>query len=391
MSSQDRLFDLATTPNVIYRHFCFTFTVYICAMITLVLYGVFSIAFSFLCSIWEAVILSVTPRYIRQLQAEKNPLGDTLNSYKEDIDRPLSAILSLNTIAHTVGAILVGSQAGALYGTAELKLGPIALSYEALIAGVMTLLILVLSEIIPKTIGANYWKSLTPFTVASLKILLFILGPLVWLSQLITKSLKNEKDKSVLSRADIFAIAEEGEEHGALQSSESTIIRNLIQLEKLSVRDIMTPRTVIMAAEESTTVTAFYKTHKPIRFSRIPVFSKQKDEITGVVLKDEILSSIAEDKHELPLSALRRDIQFVHDDLPLPELFDLFVENRIHMSVVVDSYGSLVGIVTMEDLFETILGLEITDEMDNVEDLQRLARQKWEKRAQALGLIQSEE
>jgi len=360
-------------------------------MIALIAFALISIVFSFLCSIWEAVILSVTPTYIRGQLESGNELGKTLQAYKKDIDRPLSAILSLNTIAHTVGAILVGSQAGSMYGTKSIDLGAFSITYEAIVAVLMTLLILILSEIIPKTIGANFWRTLTPFTVKSLKVLLFLLAPLVWVSQLITKSLKNDKGKSVLSRADIFALANEGEKQGTLLQSESAIIRNLIQLERLNVRDIMTPRTVIMAAQQQSTLKEFFDQNKPIRFSRIPIYAAQKDEITGVVLKDDILTNLAENNYDIKLLDIKREITIVQDDLPLPELFDVLVQRRIHMAVAVDNYGSLVGIVTMEDLLETILGIEITDELDKVEDLQRLAREKWNARAIKLGLVTENE
>lgn len=329
----------------------------------------------------------MTPMYIRSLKEEGSELGTTLQVFKEDIDRPLSAILSLNTIAHTAGAIGVGAQAGALFGTKSLDLGLFEVTYEALVAAGMTLAILVLSEIIPKTIGANYWRRLAPFTVASLKVLLIVLAPLVWMSQRITKSLKTEKERSVLSRTDIYTIASEGEKHGAIDQNESAIIRNLIQLDKLTVRDIMTPRTVIVTADQDESLKEFYKRTKPLRFSRVPVYEEEKDQITGMILKDDLLMALAENHYDLKVAELNRDVQFVTDDLPLPELFDILVERRIHMAVVVDSYGSLVGLVTMEDLFETILGLEITDESDSVENLQRLARNKWNDRARQLGLI----
>ena len=355
-------------------------------MTKLILFFILSISFSFLCSIWEAVLLSVTPTYIRKLREQGDMIAETLEGYKKDIDRPLSAILSLNTIAHTIGAIGVGAQAGALYGSHSFTLGPVSLTYEALVAGGMTLAILILSEIIPKTIGANYWRRLTPFTVMSLKVIMFILAPLVWMSQLITKSLKNEKNKSVLSRADIHAIAKEGEKHGAIDENESTIIRNLIQLDKLTVRDIMTPRMVMLTADETQLAIDFYNETKPMRFSRIPVYAEDNNEIVGVVLKDDILTALAEDQHKLHLSEMKRGVKFVLDTAPLPELFDLLVEQRTHLAVVVDNFGALVGIVSMEDLFETILGLEITDETDSVENLQKLARHKWNERAKSLGL-----
>ncbi len=347
----------------------------------LIIFFFASICFSFLCSIWEAVILSVTPSYVNRQVQEGTATGKLLQAYKKDIDRPLSAVLTLNTIAHTVGAIGVGAQAGELFGTSFINLGVTTISYESLIAGAMTLAILILSEIIPKTIGANMWKQLAPFTVRSLRFLLIVLAPFVWLSQLITKTLKKEKDRSVFSRADFAALTSAGLESGALDKSESKIIQNLLKLEKLTAHDIMTPRTVIIMADENLTLHEFYKKNKPIRNSRIPVYFERSDHITGMVLKDEILEQLAEDNHEKKLKDIRRDILFVNNSDVLPTLLDSFVGRREHIAIVNDDYGSVVGLVTMEDLFETLLGLEIIDESDSVEDLQRLARKQWEERA----------
>lgn len=204
---------------------------------TLIIFFLLSIGFSFLCSILEAVLLSITPSYINSEVSKGTSTGKTLQEYKEDIDKPLSAILTLNTIAHTVGAIGVGSVAGKIFADKDISLGFMNLSYESLVAGIMTLAILILSEIIPKTIGANNWKSLAPFTISTLKILLFLLAPFVWVSQLITKRLKSDKHKSVLSRSDILAITAAGGESGALKANESTIINNLLSFEKQTVRD----------------------------------------------------------------------------------------------------------------------------------------------------------
>ena len=352
----------------------------------LILWFLLSIIFSFLCSIWEAVLLSITPSFIRSLKAKGGKLGETLDHFKENIDRPLSAILTLNTIAHTVGAIGVGASAGALFGNNEIDLGPISLSYEAIIAGLMTLAILILSEIIPKTIGANNWKSLAPFTVTSIKVLLFVLAPLVWLSEFITSRLKNDKEMSVLSRSDFAAVVNEVEESGAIQQSESKIIRNLIKLHKLTVRDIMTPRTVVLMASEGMTVEEFYNTYQPLRFSRIPIYEAQPDEISGIVLKDEILKTLADDKHDTKLKVLKKPLNIVQDSTSLDDYMESLSVGNNHLSGVMDENGVLVGVVSMEDLFETILGMEIVDESDSVEDLQKLARKKWEERAKRLGI-----
>ena len=356
----------------------------------LLLFFFVSICFSFLCSIWEAVILSVTPSYVNRKVQDGSPIGETLQAYKKDIDRPLSAVLTLNTIAHTVGAIGVGAQAGEVYGSNSIDLGFASLTYESIIASVMTLAILILSEIIPKTIGANMWRQLAPFTVKSLRILLFVLWPFVWLSQRITKTLKKDKDRSVLSRADFAAMTVVGEESGALDQSESAIIQNLLRLEKLTVRDIMTPRTVLLMADEQQTTRQYFDQHHPIPVSRIPVYNESPHMVTGMILKDDLLLELAEDHDEKKLTEIRRPIIFVKDSDPLPTLLDTLVVKREHIAMVADDFGSIVGIVSMEDLFETILGLEIMDESDAVEDMQRLARKNWKERAKKLGIIEDE-
>jgi CBS domain containing-hemolysin-like protein len=329
---------------------------------------------------WEAVLLSITPSYISRLQNEKPGIGHILYRMKEDIDRPLSALLTLNTVAHTVGALGVGVQAGKLFGTTQIHFLSIHISYESFIAGAMTLAILVLSEIIPKTLGANSWKQLTPFTVRSLRILMFILAPFVWMSKYITRMLKTEKGRSVLSRADFAAMADAGLKSGALDREEKSIIQNLLRLENLKVRDIMTPRSVIMMMDEEQTMLEIYEELNPMVFSRIPVYHEHPDNITGVILKDNILENLAQDKHSVKASEIKRDILFVEDNFTVAKLMDTLILNREHLAMVADDFGSVVGLVTMEDLFETLLGLEIVDESDKVEDLQKLALEKWKKR-----------
>ena len=350
-------------------------------MATLIFFFVVSILLSFLCSIWEAVVLSITPAYVSLMQKERPVIGNWLSSFKEDIDRPLSAILTLNTIAHTVGAIGVGIHAGKLFGFHQLNLYFFEITVESLIAGLMTLSILVLSEIIPKTLGANYWKQLTGFTVRSLRVLLIVLAPFVWMSQWITRHIKTEKGKSVFSRADFTAMADAGLKSGAIDSEEKSIIQNLLRLEKLKVRDIMTPRSVILTVDEELTMENIYKENKPFTYSRIPVFSEQPDNITGLILKDSILENLAEDNHTKKAIEIKRDILFVEDNFTVAKLMDTLILKRQHLAMVADSFGSVVGLVTMEDLFETLLGLEIVDESDKVEDLQKLARENWEKRS----------
>ena len=354
------------------------------------LFGFFfaSILFSFLCSILEAVLLSITPAYVGIQEQTDSHIAADLVRFKDDIDRPLAAILTLNTIAHTVGAIGVGSQAAIIFGESMLEIAGVPIiSLEALIAGLMTLAILIFSEVIPKTIGANKWEALTPFTIASLKIMLVVLAPLVWTSQYITRHLKKDKDKPVLSRTDFLAMAKLGTESGVLEESEQTIIHNLLRFSKVLVKDVMTPRIVVNTASEEITVREFQNVNSNLPHSRIPVYREKNDNITGYVLRDDILLNLAETQDHILLKALRRDIVVVHRTVPIPDLLDTFLIKKEHMALVVDEFGGMEGIVTMEDIIETLLGLEIVDESDNEADMQALARSNWERRAKRLGII----
>ena len=350
-----------------------------------------SIFFSFLCSILEAVLLSITPAYVGIKEQEEASIAKDLVHFKEDIDKPLAAILTLNTIAHTVGAIGVGSQASTIFGSSSLTIFGLALiSWEALIAGIMTMAILILSEVIPKTIGANNWERLTPFTVRTLRVLLFLLSPLIWISQSITRNLKKEKNKPVLSRTDFSVMTDLGKQSGALEESEQKIIQNLLRFSRVLVRDIMTPRIVVIASDESMTVEQFHDEHEKLPFSRIPVYKDNSDSITGLVLKDDILLKLVEDDDSIPLRDIKRNIIIVHASLPIPDLLDMFINKKEHMALVVDEFGGMEGIVTMEDIIETLLGLEIVDESDNAEDMQALARKNWERRAKRMGILSPE-
>ena len=332
-----------------------------------------------MCSVWEAVLLSITPSYVSRMQMEKPRLGKRLTSLKDDIDRPLSAILTLNTIAHTVGAIGVGVQAGELFGTAKINLYIFEATYESLIAGLMTLAILILSEIIPKTIGATYWKQLTPFTVRSLKGLMIVLAPFVWLSKWVTHLIKKDGEKSVLNRADVAAMADAGLRSGAIDKEEKSIIQNLLRLENMEVKDIMTPRSVVFTLDENQTLGEIFTAYNPFQFSRIPVYGESPDQITGFILKDAILENIAADKHNRQAVEIRRKIFFVEDSLSVAGLLDKLILEKQHMTMVADEFGTVVGLVTMEDVIETLFGLEIIDESDKVADLQKLARERWKR------------
>ena len=357
-------------------------------MTLLIIFFVVSIVISFLCSIWEAVLLSIQPSYVHTELQSGSQIGKTLDEYKKDIDKPLSAILTLNTISHTVGAIGVGVQAGKIFGGEAVNLLGLSVTAETIIAGLMTLAILILSEIIPKTIGANYWDNLVSFTIDSLIVLLFILSPFVWVSQLITKSLKKKGVISVFSKADIVAMAAVSQESGVIQESESKVIKNLMSLDELTVHDIMTPRTVMQIANEDDTLQDFYLKNKPFRFSRIPMFKNSTDNVTGFFLKDELLQHMLDGKEGSALTILKREIPVVHENKILTEVLKNLTAQKSHMAIAVDDYGSIVGIVTLEDVLETVLGIEITDESDTIADLQAYARKRWEDRAKKMAMLE---
>ncbi|MEZ4919499.1 MAG: hemolysin family protein [Saprospiraceae bacterium] len=357
-------------------------------MTLLIAFFLVSIIFSFLCSVWESVLLSITPSYIKRKEQDDPPTGKLISKLKADIDKPLSAILTLNTIAHTVGAIGVGAQAGEVFGDHTVTIYGFELSYESIIAALMTLAILYLSEIIPKTIGANNWKSLAPVTARSINILVLVLRPFVWLSNRLTKLLKKDKEKSVFSKQDFAAMADVVSESGEIDQSDYELIKNVLRFDDLQARDIMTPRTVMVMASEDETLEEFYSKNKPFRFSRIPLYKESRDSVSGVLLKDDLLQAMIDGNRKTHLKDIQRELTLIPETMNVRKLFSLLTDKRAHMAVVVDEYGGLSGLVTIEDIIETLMGMEIMDETDSVSDLQAFARKKWEERAKKLGLIE---
>ncbi|WP_373057296.1 CNNM domain-containing protein [Zunongwangia sp. H14] len=348
----------------------------------LLTFAFLSIFFSFMCSVLEAALLSFTPSYIKIKTKEGKKYANTLSNFKQDIDKPLIAILTVNTVAHTVGAILVGVQAEKTFGDGS--------NAVAIVSGIMTLAILILSEIIPKTIGATYWKSLGNFTAKALKIMIFPLKytGILWLMMLTTRLIGKSAHVHSMSKEEFAAITDAAEEEGVFEESETTVIKNLLVFKSVKAKDVMTPFSVAVTEDEATTIEAFHDNHKNLKFSRIPVYKEKSNNITGFILKDDVLEQMIEEKGQEPLSSLKRDISVTDAHTPIPELFEIYVQKRTHISMVVDEYGNTVGLVTMEDIIETLLGLEIMDESDNIEDMQVLARKNWEKRAERLGLMQ---
>ncbi|WP_108868039.1 CNNM domain-containing protein [Aquimarina aquimarini] len=355
-------------------------------MTLLIIYAVLSIFFSFLCSILEAVLLSVTPTFINVKKKEGKSYATTLENLKKDVDQPLIAILTLNTIAHTVGAILVGVQAEQLPYKVEI----LGVNMVGIVSTIMTLLILVLSEIIPKTIGATFWKQLANFTS---KALIILIAPLkytgiLWILRLTTKLIGGKGHHgSVLSREDFTAMTDIAHEEGVFEESESKVIKNLLNFKAILAKNIMTPRSVLKIAPEDQNIADFFEANKALRFSRVPVYKDNPDHITGYVLKDEVYKEMAEDHHDKVLGDLRRQLFVVDRNVAVPDLFEQLVEQREHMALVVDEYGSVSGLVTMEDVIETLLGLEIVDESDTDANMQDLARKNWENRARRLGIL----
>lgn len=346
----------------------------------LIFYLSLALGVSFLCSMLEATLLSVSHSYIAVLERKGLKTGKVLRNYKEDIDRPLSAILSLNTIAHTVGAAGVGAQAQIVFGDA----------YVALSSAVLTFLILVLSEIIPKTIGATYWRSLAPFAARILRIMMFLLYPFVALSDTMTRILSQEEDGPSFSREEFGALAERGVEEGIFEEEESRIFKNLIRFNSLRVKDIMTPRTVVVGFNQKTTVGEISDNVEGLHFSRLPIHGEERDEITGYVLKNDLLLMMARDEDDRTMRELQRDILIVPELTQLQDFFERLMKKQEHIAVVVDEYGGFAGVVTMEDLVETLLGMEIIDEVDNIEDMQKMARKKWKERAQQMGIVEED-
>ncbi|MBT5578359.1 MAG: DUF21 domain-containing protein [Porticoccaceae bacterium] len=345
-------------------------------MVLLALYVGLALGFSFLCSLLEATLLSLTPTYLASLEARKPKLGALWRGFKEDIDRPLAAILSLNTIAHTVGAAGAGAQATKLFGEI----------YFGVISAVLTLLILVFSEIIPKTLGARYWQQLAPASGYILRWVQWSMYPLVVGAKSLTGWLAPSTEGPTLSRDDFHTLATMGRREGVIDAAEARAISTLLAFRGLVVKDVMTPRTVMATLPAEMLVTEILPTEPSLKFSRIPIYQGDNDDIVGFVRKDDIYQAAAEGKSDTPLSALRRDLLSVLESKPLPDLIQAMVRERVPICLAINEYGDPLGLATMEDLVETMLGMEIVDESDRHIDMQERARELWRLRASAAGL-----
>ena len=339
----------------------------------LLLYLFGALFISFVCSILEAVLLSTPMSYITMLEQEGNHKAGLLKNYKLENDKPLSAILALNTIAHTIGAAGVGAEVNSHFGN----------EYFALASVVMTLLILVLSEIIPKTIGANYWRTLALPSTTVIRCFVWVLYPLVVMSEHVTRFFSPKTQPVSVSREEVSAMVTVGAEEGVLEKKENRMIQNLLKLDDMTAKDIMTPSSVVEMAEESMTLKDFYSHTEYSTYSRIPIYNEENDDyIKGFVLRQTILEQLSEDKFPLRLSEIMRPVLKFQESESVSKIWETLLAKKEHISIIIDEYGCFRGIVTMEDVIETMLGTEIVDEKDTVTDMQELAREKWQEQEQ---------
>ena len=336
----------------------------------LLLYIGLALSISFLCSVLEAVLLSTSISHVEMLVEKGRRAGRMMQRLRENVERPISAILTLNTVAHTVGAAGAGAQAAAIFGN----------QYIGVISAILTLLILVFSEIIPKTLGAVYWKALTPFAAYTIHFMIIIFFPAVWVFEVMTSLMRPKETEPTVTRQELEVLAKISTAEGSLLERENRVVSNLLHLHTVTVKTIMTPRTVIMALPQNWTVRDVVERRDTIPYSRLPVFDKDPDHVTGYVLRHEVLARAASNAYETPLSELRKAIHAIPETNNVAEVMDQFIVRREHIFLVLDEYGGTAGLITLEDAIESLLGIEITDESDIVADLRQLAEARYRRR-----------
>ena len=311
----------------------------------MILYFLGALSLSFMCSVLEAVLLSTPMSYISMKEKQGNATASLMKRYKNNIDRPVGAILSLNTIAHTIGSAGVGAESIKVFGE----------EYFGIISAILTLLILVLSEIIPKTIGATYWRSLAMLSTKVIRAMIVVTYPLVLLSELITRLFAPRSHQVSVSREEVSAMVDMGKDEGVFKESESKIIKSCIRLSSVKAKEIMTPSIVVEAVNQELTFKEFYDIQE-WRFSRIPIFEADKEYITGYILKDMVLKELSEDRLDGRLSGIARPILSFREEDSVYNLWERMLEKREHISIVTDEDGRMKGVVTMEDIIETMTG-----------------------------------
>jgi len=314
----------------------------------------------------ESVLLSVNMPYISVLEKERPKVGRLLKSHKTNIHKSIASILILNTIANTLGAAAVGAQAESIYGTG-------AVFYVSI---VLTFAILFLSEIIPKTIGATYWKNLAPTAAYTIRFFIWITYPLILMTMFVTKRINKDDEGMSLSREELIESTLMSEDEGVLDEKESDVIENILLLDKIKIEEILTPRTVVFALDGNRSIKDIIKSEPAIfKFSRVPVFDGDIENITGMVMTKKIFKQALEDENVM-LKSIQKDIYKINENIPVSLALDLFIKKKEHMFLVLDSYDQTEGIVTLEDCVETILGVEIVDESDSDADMREVAKLK---------------
>lgn len=336
-------------------------------MLLIFVYLIGALAVSFLCSVLEAVLLSTPVSFISMKEEQGVRTAALMMRYKTNIDRPVAAILTLNTVAHTIGAAGVGSESVKVFGEA----------YFGIISAILTLLILVLSEIIPKTIGASYWRTLAMPSARIIRALIIITYPLVWLSELITRCFSPKIQPLTVSREEVAAMVNVGTDEGVINMDENKVIQSFLKLAGVTAREIMTPFVVVESVARSTTMQEFYNDKSLATYSRIPVYDTQREFIIGYVRRVTVLEMLSQDRFSMKIEEIVRPILYFSENDKVSDIWQRMLQKKEHISVIVDEYGCMRGIVTMEDVIETMLGVEIVDECDTIEDLQAMARKKY--------------
>lgn len=336
-------------------------------MNTLFFYFFLALGVSFLCSLLESIILSITHSHVAVLAKTGSKSSRLLENMKENINKPLAAILTVNTVANVVGAAGVGAQAMKLFGS----------EWVAILSGLLTLCILIFSEIIPKTLGTVYWRPLAGPAVYMIRGLIYLTYPFVFLSNYFSKIFASENHQQKVSRQEVVAMAEMGEDEGSIREKESDIIENLLNLNDVVAEDVMTPRSVVFALQKDSTVGDVVEEHTPIAFSRIPIFDKDMDDILGFIHRYDLVNKQAEDQFHIKMKDILEPIHTVKQEDSIASILDEFVRRRQQIFMVIDEFGTTTGLITLEDAIETLLGVEIVDEHDSVVDMRKLATEKF--------------
>ncbi|MCK4875513.1 MAG: DUF21 domain-containing protein [Sulfurimonas sp.] len=332
----------------------------------LILYFTLAVGISFICSILEAVLLSVNMSYISLLEKENPKVGMLLRLHKTNISKSIASILILNTIAHTLGAAAVGAQAAILFGNDAV----------VIISMIMTFAILFLSEIIPKTIGAIYWKQLAPVSAYAIRIFIWITYPIILITLAVTDRISRGKDVHTLTKEELLESMLISEDEGVIDEKESDVIENILNLDNIKVGEVLTPRSVVFALDENMSIKEIIDTQEDIfKFSRIPTYNGSIEDVTGIVLTKKIFKQALEDD-SVTVSSIKNKIFSINENIPVSKALDLFIAKKEHMFLVMDNYDQTEGIITLEDCVETILGVEIVDESDSTVDMRELAKLK---------------